>query len=493
MNPTHPESQGRESVKGSFTTAVALTAVVALLAACGGVPTGSYPYGTAYNPSYPYGTSYGAPYDGSYPTNTGIQSPANLPTGTVTGKVLDSVYKQGIAGALVEVNGVRPLIGTMTDAAGNFTLANVPQGRQRLTVRKENYTHVSGNIHIVVDVVAGTTTTTPSIKLVPARGSSANAFIRAFDNFVFPRGIAIDAEGTLFVVDVIGAGGLISFDRAEVKKMNGEGGVINNFGANLLTITDEFTTSDLFKPLQKAHGVAVDKGGNIYVANTGRNVIRKYGPTGRLLATIDKHFKGVMDVGCLNTGDLVVSDPGNSRVMLLDSSGTVKLETLGGPVPLNSDGVRGVAVDNNNHIYVVDANAPSGRVVTKYDEFGRRLPLSFGSIGGIEPGFFNNPTDLAIDNRNGDIYVVDSGNNRVQRFDNRGQYMYPDLGSFGALNGLFDTPWGIAIDQQGYIYVTDSKNKRVQKFMPGRSPDADNGWEEPTAVPSADPFDESPL
>jgi hypothetical protein len=427
-------------------------------------------------PYDPYGTGAGTGYSsGGYSSGygqTGYDTPygpiSNLPTGTVTGRITDSLTNQGVPGVEVQITGVRPAVVAMSDAAGFFTLANAPQGRQVLMVTKPGYTSVVGNRNIVVDVTAGNTSQAPQVSIVPQRGGGSNSFLRAFDNFVYPRGLTIDKDNNLYVVDVVGKGGILGFDRAEIKKINSDGGLIMNFGANVLNSAGDFIQTDLFRFPQKATGVGVDVGGNVYLADTGNNLVRKYGPNGRFIANVKRNFKNPFDVAVLNTGDMVVSDPGNSRVTLLDSSMNIKQDTLGGSFPLNSDGVRGVAVDATNNIYTVDASAQGGAVVKKYDESGTRLLMKFGSIGGIEPGYFNNPTDLAIDNRNGDIYVVDSGNNRIQKFDSQGNYLSPDLGSFGSANGTFNTPWSIAIDNQGFLYVTDTKNRRIQKFMPGR-------------------------
>lgn len=443
------------------------------LTACGGqqpLQPGSLPGQLgAYDPTGGYGS--GA-YDTGYGSGGGYDSAYgpinNLPTGTVTGRITDSLTNQGVASVEVQVSGVRPMVATMTDAAGHFTLSNVPQGRQVLIVTKPGYTSVAGNRNIVVDVTAGNTSTAPTISIVPQRGGGSNSFIRAFDNFTYPMGLSIDKDDNLYVVDVIGKGGLIGYDRAEVKKLTSDGGLIMAFGARMLNSTGGTMQSDVFRMLQKATGVGVDVGGNVFVADTGNSVVKKYGPNGTYMSTLNRNFRNVTDVAVMNTGDLVVSDPGNSRVVLLDSSMNIKQDTLGGPFPLASDGVRGVAVDASNNIYVVDANAQGGGVIKKYNESGTRLLMKFGSIGGIEPGYFNNPTDVAIDNRNGDIYVVDSGNNRIQKFDAQGNYLSPDIGSFGSANGTFNTPWSIAIDSQGFLYVSDTKNKRIQKFMPGR-------------------------
>lgn len=401
------------------------------------------------------------------PTPVGTLPPlntsANLPKGNVTGQVVDYQTKVGIAGARVEILGLRPAVFALTDANGNFTLNGAPQGRQVITVTKKDYSNAT-NSNIVIDVKAGTTTTSNQINMLSSALTSANAFVKAFDGFKHPRGLSLDRNSNeIYVVDVIGIGGFFKFDRSEIKKISSDGGIIDAFGSRI--ISADLRSIDAFRLLEKATGIGVDAGGNVYVADTGNSVIKKYGPNGRYLNQIKKDFKDVIDVAVTTTGDVIVSDPGNSRVALLDSSLNIRVENLLKDRP--SDGVRGLAVDNGDNIYIIDASGVPGEIIKKFDKYGNRIPLRFGRLGGLEPGSFNAPTDLAIDNKSGDIYVVDSGNNRVQRFSPEGSYL-SEFGQFGIENGSFNTPWGIAIDTDGYIYVSDSKNSRIQKFMPGR-------------------------
>lgn len=416
------------------------------------------------NSSYYSSDSYGSNYGGTYIDQNNISTQQNnLPTGAVTGRIFDSLTGMGLSGVKVQVMGIVPEIFTTTDASGNFTLPNVPQGRQVMLVSKKEYTNLTGNSNIVVDVAAGNTTTGPHITLVPDRASMANGFVKAFDGFKHPRGLAFDRNNKeLYVVDVIGIGGLVNFDRAEVKKINSDGGILDSFGSRF--VATDLKSIDLFRLLQRSTGVGVDAGGNVYVADTGNNAIKKYGPNGKYLSQI-KNFKNVFDLSVMTTGDIVVSDPGNSRVVLLDTSMNIKMENILGGA--SSDGIRGITTDNADNIYIIDTAAKPGQVIKKFDKNGNRLNLNFGIIGGLEPSYFNNPTDIEVDNRNGDIYVVDTGNNRVQRFNSEGNFL-SEFGQFGSENGSFNAPWGIAIDNQGFVYISDSKNARLQKFMPGR-------------------------
>jgi DNA-binding beta-propeller fold protein YncE len=64
------------------------------------------------------------------------------------------------------------------------------------------------------------------------------------------------------------------------------------------------------------------------------------------------------------------------------------------------------------------------------------------------------------------VYVVDTDNNRVEKFDSNGNFI-TKWGSNGTADGQFDNPMGIAIDSPGNVYVADDNN-RIQVFSPSR-------------------------
>jgi DNA-binding beta-propeller fold protein YncE len=61
------------------------------------------------------------------------------------------------------------------------------------------------------------------------------------------------------------------------------------------------------------------------------------------------------------------------------------------------------------------------------------------------------------------LYVVDAGNDRIQKFDNNGKFI-TKWGTTGSADGQLSRPIGIAIDSSGNIYVCDNANNRIQKF-----------------------------
>ncbi len=81
-----------------------------------------------------------------------------------------------------------------------------------------------------------------------------------------------------------------------------------------------------------------------------------------------------------------------------------------------------------------------------------------------EPGQFRSPWGIAVDGM-GDVFVTDTGNQRIQKFDREGNFV-TQWGGFGNGEGQFNFPYGLIVDPKGHVFVVDSGNMRVQHFMP---------------------------
>lgn len=92
---------------------------------------------------------------------------------------------------------------------------------------------------------------------------------------------------------------------------------------------------------------------------------------------------------------------------------------------------------------------------------------------GAGQGQLNYPTDLSIA-PDGTILVVDSGNNRIQRFSTNGSFL-AEYGSVGSNPGEFNDPTGIVVRSDGYFYVADGGNFRIQLFQPDGTFDSEWG------------------
>ena len=115
-----------------------------------------------------------------------------------------------------------------------------------------------------------------------------------------------------------------------------------------------------------------------------------------------------------------------------------------------------VSIGLNDQIVVLDWSQDCRRVVILNKE--GELIKSFGSYGD-EDGQFDDPNGVDVDEE-GRIIVVDSGNHRIQVFDNDGSF----IRSFGSRSpeGQFDQPQSVVVDRDGNIVISDSGNDRIQ-------------------------------
>ena len=111
-----------------------------------------------------------------------------------------------------------------------------------------------------------------------------------------------------------------------------------------------------------------------------------------------------------------------------------------------------------NAVFIFDPYA-----ILSFPEYGENGDRK-GQWGdaGSEPGRLNGPSGLAFD-ADDNLLVVDSRNDRVQKFTNDGQFLAA-WGSTGQGQGEFRRPWGITVDIAGDVYVADWGNSRIQKF-----------------------------
>ena len=121
----------------------------------------------------------------------------------------------------------------------------------------------------------------------------------------------------------------------------------------------------------------------------------------------------------------------------------------------------GLEVDNKNNIWVTDVGLHQ---VFKFSPTGDLLlVLGEARVAGTDSSHFNLPTDIAVAD-DGSFYVSDGyGNSRVLKFSVEGNYLF-EWGEFGEEKGQFITPHGIDLDAEGNVYVADRENNRIQKF-----------------------------
>lgn len=212
--------------------------------------------------------------------------------------------------------------------------------------------------------------------------------------------------------------------------------------------------------IKTAHGLRVDRQGNVWVTDIGYHQVLKFSPEGKLLLTLGQkgqpgntpeRFDKPTDIAFAPDGSFYVSDGyGNSRVVKFSSDGTY------------------------------------------LKEWGRK---------GRGPGEFNLPHAIVVDDQ-GKVYVGDRENNRVQLFDAEGKYLthwdetgapfglylLPDrllvadgradwvkvlnfqgkaIGRFGEKGtnpGQFQLPHALCVDARGTVYVAEITGRRIQRF-----------------------------
>jgi tripartite motif-containing protein 71 len=253
-------------------------------------------------------------------------------------------------------------------------------------------------------------------------------------------------------------------------------------------------TADANGDMNQPSGIAVDGAGNVYVANSAFNRIEKFDSSGNFIRAWGR--------------DVSETDPFTGFESCVAGIDTCQAGSTGtGNGMMSSPG--GVAVGPHGEVYVSDAGNSRIQEFTVNGDFIRMWGKDVVSAGtedrGVGPfeicqnsackagaastgliGELNVPLGLATDAA-GNVYVADSSNNRIQKFDEEGipiRTWGKDVisgfstgfevcravintckaGTTGGLEGEMNLPLGVAVDGSGSVYVTDANNNRVQKF-----------------------------
>jgi sugar lactone lactonase YvrE len=249
---------------------------------------------------------------------------------------------------------------------------------------------------------------------------------------------------------------------------------------------------------QAPGGVAVDSAGNVYVADTGNNAIRKISPYGAVTTlaglagshgSIDSlggaaRFWAPFGIAVDKSANLYVAEMANGAIRKISSSGNVS--TLAGLAgnPGTNDGVGdnaqfrnpwGVAVDRNGTVYVADTSSSTIRKITPAGAVSTLagLPGNSGFSDGIgAQARFWNPHGVAVDAA-GNLYVADTGNNIIRKITSAGAVstLAGRAGSPGLADGApgasqLRHPQGLALDGAGRVYVADTDNGAIRELTP---------------------------
>jgi hypothetical protein len=232
-------------------------------------------------------------------------------------------------------------------------------------------------------------------------------------------------------------------------------------GACLLSYQRDWTVS-----FSNPEQLSSYNGQNVFVADYGNNRVQKYDSSGNWVANFGSvgvgngQFQGPLGVA-ETFGKLYVADSGNNRIQILDPSTGAYLGQWGssGTGPGQFQNPVGLAVDTSNgDVFVVD---DTNSRVQIFDANGTFIS-QFGSSG-TGNGQFSYPTSIAFDKWSQDVLVVDNGNARVERFDANGTYL-SQWGSYGSADWQFQFPDDIALDDAGNVFVTDQGDSAVKEF-----------------------------
>ena len=236
-------------------------------------------------------------------------------------------------------------------------------------------------------------------------------------------------------------------------------------------------------------GVAVDANGDIWVAEHSCHRVQKLDSSGNHLFYIGNTPTGAQgyttagfaypyDVDFDTSGNVFVVDAGNEQISKFDSSGNFISQFLALPSSGQGNyeaiGLWGIAVDSDNDVYIVDRY---NHRVSHYDSSGTYID-SLGvssTTGGSTNALLNNPQGVAVDSDN-NVYVADTNNKRIQKFDSSGTYVTSATSTSNNYNDLdVDPSYNIHV-------VSDERNAEIYgqigttiNALAGGPPDAPTG------------------
>ena len=359
--------------------------------------------------------------------------------------------------------------GMAVDGFGNLYIADTENHR----IRRVN---PSG----IITTVAGTGETGFSGDNGPA--------VRA--RLYYPRGVAVDAAGNLFIGDAY---------NHRIRRVDPSGIITTIVGTGEPGFSGDggpAVAAQLLGP----QGVAADGAGNLYVADSVNFRIRRVDPSGMIITIAGTGKQGYSGDGGPATGarlnvpegvavdaagNLFIGDAYNHRIRRVDPSGTITTiagtgkqgySGDGGPaIAARISGPSGLTVDGNGNLYFSGSERvrkidPSGSITTIV---GSGVSGAGGDGGPAIAAELNLPRGVAVDNV-GNLYVAQSGHDRIRRVDPSGIIdTVAGAGDSGfggdggpAVDARLDYPLELAVDIIGNLYVADYFNHRIRRMDP---------------------------
>jgi DNA-binding CsgD family transcriptional regulator/sugar lactone lactonase YvrE len=314
--------------------------------------------------------------------------------------------------------------------------------------------------------------------------------------FEHPVAVAVDGSGRVYVIDGnrvrrLGSQAAPTVAGTGVRGFSGDGG----------PATDALFSSPA--------AIAFDSEGNLYIADTGNNRIRRVGRDGIITTVAGTGRRGYGGDGgpaalaLLNSpagiavgfGDSVfVADTGNNRVRMISANGTISTVAGTGEAGYAGDGgvasqavlnsPQGLAVDAEGNLYVTDTfndrvrkidlegviTTIAGDGVQSYSGDGQPATQAGLNLAAGPPSGAGQA--LALDGE-GDLFVADGGNNSVREVDVGGVIRtVAGTGRPGYAGGrasprsALDLPLSVTVDSAGVVYIADADNGRVREIHP---------------------------
>ncbi len=386
--------------------------------------------------------------------------------------------------------------GAATDGAGNLYIADTFNHRIRRIDAAE-----------IITTVAGTAAAGFDGGGFDRGGFSGDGGPAAQARLMFPQNVAADGAGSLYIADsgnhrirrIDAAGAITTFAGTGESGFSGDGGPA--------------TQAQLSSP----GGAALDEAGNLYIADNGNQRIRRVDAAGTIATvagTGESGFdgdggpvtqallSGPRGVAVDKEGNFYIADSGNHRIRRVDSAGivTTVAGTLergdGGPASqaqLNEPA--GAAVDETGNLYIADTfhhrirRVDSAGIIATAAGTGEGqdmvppvwIPVSLAAAGSGAVGLngdgvpavetrLTHPYGVAADEA-GNLYVADTGNNRIRRVNSMGIVTTVagtgDSGFDGdggpASQAQLSNPLGVAADYAGNFYIADTLNHCIRR------------------------------
>ena len=307
----------------------------------------------------------------------------------------------------------------------------------------------------------------------------------------FGRAFKLTVLTALVLLLLAGAIALVLYTRRRAKPVP----TVTGWRGTVVTLAGDGAPGDQDNAQARAarfndpFGIAVDKLGNVYVADAGAsNRVRKLAPEGAvstLAGGAEGYADGAGAAASFNTpsalaadgaGNLYVADTGNNRIRKITPEGVVS--TLAGDgsrgfrdgpaAAAQFDAPVGVAVGKDGSVFVADTYNDRVRVVTPNGEVKT-------VAGGDRPGYvdgpatggalFDTPCALAA-MPDGSLVVADTGNDRLRRVTADGQVTTINFASEERPDSRLDSPAGLAATHDGFLYVTELEVGRVWQLAP---------------------------